>query len=407
MRRIVSTALFLLGACGPAGQPAAQTPPPPAAAAPVDDGPPNTTYQPAFRGQTRAPEIHSNVTLNVETIAEGLNHPWSIQFLPDGRALVSERSGAMRVVARGAPLSPPIAGLPPVDAREQGGLLDIALSPAFATDRLVYWSYSEPRGGGRNSTSVARGRLSEDATRLANVQVIFRQEPPWRSAAHFGSRLVWDRDGHLFVTMGERFLPQSRVHAQDLVTDLGKVVRINADGSIPPDNPFVGRADARPEIWSYGHRNVQGAALQPDTGKLWTIEHGPRGGDELNAPQAGKNYGWPIIGYGIDYSGEKMGDGITQHEGMEQPIYYWDPVIAPSGMTFYQGSLFPWRGDILIAALRGAVVRLKLDGEHVVGEERLLTDQGRIRDVQEAADGSVWVTTDEDEGRVLRLTPQN
>jgi glucose/arabinose dehydrogenase len=252
---------------------------------------------------------------------------------------------------------------------------------------------------------VARARLSADDARLENVTTIFRQEPAWDSDLHYGSRLVWDREGRLYVTLGERSYPESRALAQSLDGLLGKTVRINADGTIPEDNPFVGVEGARPEIWSYGQRNIQGAALHPDTGALWTIEHGPRGGDELNAPEAGKNYGWPVITYGIEYSGETQGDGIQQAEGMEQPIYYWDPVIAPSGMTFYQGDLFPWRGDILIAGLRGVLVRLELEDARVTGEEYLLETEGRLRDVKEAPDGALWIVTDEPEGRLLRVTP--
>jgi glucose/arabinose dehydrogenase len=312
----------------------------------------------------------------------------------------------MRVVTRDGRVSAPIAGVPAVDARGQGGLLDVVLGPNFSGDRLIYWSYAEPRGGGENGTSVARGRLSDDARRVDNVQVIFRQLPQWRSAGHFGSRLVFDREGRLYITLGERQRGEPRQLAQDLSTHLGKIVRINPDGSVPGDNPFVGRADARPEIWSYGHRNVQGADLNPETGVLWTVEHGPQGGDELNIPQPGRNYGWPIICYCEDYGGAPMGEG-TAREGMEQPIYYWDPVIAPGDMDFYRGDLFPWRGDILIAGLVSqGLVRLELDGERVVGEERFALGAGRIRDMAESEDGALWIVTDEDNGRILRLTPR-
>jgi glucose/arabinose dehydrogenase len=294
-----------------------------------------------------------------------------------------------------------------VDARGQGGLLDIALGPSFASDRMIYWSYAEPRGGEENGTSVARGRLSDDLARVEAVQVIFRQQPAWRSTAHFGSRLVFDREGRLFVTLGERQTQESRRLAQDLTTDLGKIVRINADGSVPPDNPFVGHANARPEIWSYGHRNVQGADLNPETGELWSVEHGPQGGDELNIPRAGRNYGWPIITYGEDYSGRPEGAGIQTREGMEQPVYYWDPVIAPGDMDFYRGALFPWRGDILIAGLSSqALTRVRVQNERVIGEERFALGVGRIRDLAESEDGSIWIITDEDNGKVFRLTPR-
>lgn len=371
----------------------------------VAQGPPNSHFTPAFEGQTRAPEARSGVTIHAQEIASGLDHPWAIVFLPDGRMLITERAGRLRVVTREGRISAPIEGLPRVHAQGQGGLLDVVLSPGFAADRTIYWSYAEPRDDGRG-TSVARGRLSADMTRVENVQVIFRQMPARESGGHYGSRLVFDREGRLFVTLGERQRPESRALAQDLLTTLGKVVRINADGSVPADNPFVGRADARPEIWSYGHRNVQGADLNPDTGVLWTIEHGPRGGDELNIPRAGLNYGWPIVGYGIDYDGSPQHES-SQREGMEQPVYYWDPVIAPGDMDFYRGSLFPWRGDILIAGLNSqALVRLDIEGERVTGEERFALGVGRIRDIAESEDGVLWIVTDEGNGRVLRLTPQ-
>lgn len=396
---LIFAAFLFAAACGETGYSMARTAPP------VSTGRANADFQPAFAGQTRAPEAASGIELRIERLAR-LEHPWGIAFLSDERALVTERPGRLRIVSREGGASAPVAGLPPVDARDQGGLLDVALGPTFAQDRVIYWSYAEPRGGGRNSTSVARGRLSEDDARVTDVQVIFRQEPPWRSQGHFGSRLVFDRDGHLFITTGERQGGDSRPLAQDLSTTIGKIVRINADGSVPNDNPFVGRAGARPEIWSYGHRNVQGADINPETGELWEVEHGPRGGDELNVIRAGRNYGWPVITYGEEYSGAPITDNPVR-EGMEQPVYYWDPVIAPGGMTFYRGALFPWRGDVLIGGLSThALVRLRLEQERVVGEERLALGHGRIRTVAEAEDGALWVITDEDEGEVLRLTPR-
>jgi glucose/arabinose dehydrogenase len=375
--------------------------------APVAQGAANTDFQPAFAGQTRAPEARSGITIAQQPLDARLEHPWAIVFLPDGRMLITERPGRMRIVTREGQLSAPIQGLPRVDARGQGGLLDVVLSPSFATDRLIYWSYSEQRGSGTNATAVARGRLSDDGARVENARRIFQQNPAWRSTAHFGSRLVFDREGHLYITLGERSNPEPRQLAQDLSATLGKMVRINADGTIPADNPFVNQANARAEIWSSGHRNVQGADLHPETGALWTIEHGPRGGDELNVPQAGRNYGWPVISYGEDYSGAPIGGGIAVREGMEQPIYYWDPVIAPGDMDFYRGDLFPWRGDILIGGLEvEQLVRLDIEGERVVGEERFDLGIGRIRDMAEDEDGALWVVTDEDNGRIVRLTPQ-
>lgn len=393
-------AVLLFAACGASQESRGQT------GAAVRQGEANTDYAPAFAGQTRAPEARSGVTIRSEEIASGLVDPWAIVFLPDGRMLVTERPGRLRVVTREGVVSAPVTGLPDVDSRGQGGLLDVILSPSFLQDRLIYWSYAEPRGDGANGTSVARGRLSEDASRVENVSVIFQQNPAWRSNGHFGSRLVFDREGRLYVTLGDRQQDEPRELAQDLSAHLGKVIRINADGSVPSDNPFVGRSGARAEIWSYGHRNVQGADLHPETGELWTIEHGPRGGDELNVTRAGLNYGWPVISYGIEYRGGPVNSGISAREGLEQPLYYWDPVIAPGDMDFYRGQLFPWRGDVLIAGLRTqALVRLDLDGERVVGEERFELGVGRIRDIAESEDGALWIVTDEDNGRVLRLTP--
>jgi glucose/arabinose dehydrogenase len=316
--------------------------------------------------------------------------------------LVTERPGRLRVVGREGRLSEPLGGVPRVYARGQGGLLDVALSPQFAKDRLVYLSFGEP-GNGVAGTAVARGRLGEGG--LEKTEVIWRQEPKVNSPNHWGSRIVFRPDGTLFVTLGERANFSEK--AQDLSTTIGKIVRINPDGSPPRDNPFLGRAGARPEIWSYGHRNVQAAALDPETGQLWTVEHGARGGDELNHPEAGKNYGWPVISYGRNYSGTKIGEG-TEKPGMEQPVYFWDPVIAPSGMTFYTGKMFPnWKGNILIGSLTpGLLVRLEMKNGKVAREERYLGElKERIRDVQEAADGSLFLITDADNGRILRVTP--
>jgi glucose/arabinose dehydrogenase len=325
--------------------------------------------------------------------------------------LVTERPGRMRIVAPDGTLSPPIIGLPAVHADGQGGLLDITLDPQFATNGLVYWSYAEPRRGDVNNTAVARGRLFADAQqpRLYDVGVIFHQQPALHSSAHFGGRLVWNRDGSLFVTLGERSIREGRMQAQRLDGLLGKIVRINPDGTVPSDNPFVGRDGARPEIWSIGHRNVEAATANPTTGELWEVEHGTRGGDELNVVRKGKDYGWPTIAYGIEYSGSPITGGITQKEGMEQPVYYWDPVIAPSGMTFYTGDLFPaWKGSLFIGGLGSTcLVRLAMDGERVVGEERLLKDlEERIRDVRQGPDGALYLLTDNVKGRILKLVPK-
>jgi glucose/arabinose dehydrogenase len=360
------------------------------------------------RGQAEAPRSPTpkpvDGGLRVDTVVRGLSHPWGLAFLPDGRMLVTERPGRLRIVERDGRLSEPLAGVPRVFAQDQGGLLDVALDPRFADNRLVYLSYAEPGDGGTNGTAVARGTLSDRG--LDDVRVIYRQDPKVASSKHFGSRLVFARDGTLFVTQGDRFSQADQ--AQDLSSLIGKIVRINADGSVPRDNPFVGRAGARPEIWSLGHRNIQGAALHPQTGQLWTAEHGARGGDELNHPEAGKNYGWPVISYGVHYTFRKIGEG-THKAGMEQPLYYWDPVIAPSGMTFYTGDRFSgWKGSVLIGSLRpGALVRLTLDGDKVTREERYLGDLGeRIRDVRQGPDGLLYVLTDANDGRILRVSPR-
>lgn len=341
--------------------------------------------------------------LKVTPVAEGLQNPWGMAFLPDGRMLVTERAGRLRMVGRDGRLSEPLTGIPAVYVQGQGGLLDVALSPGFEQDRLVYLSYSEAGEGGAG-TAVARGTLGERG--LENVRVIWRQTPKVSGPNHWGSRLVFRSDGTLFITTGDR--RDYRPLVQDLSTTIGKVVRINPDGTVPSDNPFVRRQGARPEIWSYGHRNLQGAALHPESGELWTLEHGARGGDELNHPEAGKNYGWPVTTYGREYSGFKIGDGITAKAGMEQPVYYWDPVIAPSGAEFYTGAAFPeWQGDLFVGSLSpGALVRLELNGYKVTSETRYLGDiNERIRHVRQGADGFLYLLTDSPQGRVLRVEP--
>ena len=362
-------------------------------------GAPSPVQAQAPRSPTPAPV---KGVVDVQTIAKGLEHPWSLAFLPDKRLLVTERPGRLRLVGPDSHLSEPLTGVPQVYASGQGGLLDVALSPAFDKDRLVYLSFAESGEGGAG-TAVARGRLGERG--LENTQVIWRQEPKVSGPNHWGSRIVFRPDGTLFVTLGERFNYSER--AQDLATTLGKIVRINPDGSAPRDNPFVSRAGARPEIWSYGHRNVQAAALDSETGQLWTVEHGARGGDELNHPEAGKNYGWPVISYGVHYSYFKIGEG-TAKQGMEQPVYYWDPVIAPSGMVFYTGNLFAgWKNNVLIGSLTpGLLVRLVMKDGKVAQEERYLGDlRERIRDVGQAPDGSLYLLTDARNGQILRITP--
>lgn len=340
--------------------------------------------------------------LRVETVATGLEHPWGLDFLPDGRMLVSERPGRLRLVTPDGKLSAPLSGVPAVQARGQGGLLDVAVDPDFASTGLVYLSYAEPGEGGAG-TSAARARLTDAG--LTDLQVIYRQRPKLEGAGHFGSRIVFARDGTLFITQGDR--QSYRDRAQDLTQGMGKIVRVNRDGSVPADNPFIGNSSAQPEIWSYGHRNLQGAALHPETGRLYTVEHGARGGDELNHPEAGKNYGWPVITYGRDYSGLPIGEG-TAREGMEQPLYFWDPVIAPSGMAFYTGERYAgWRGSLFIGSMNpGGLVRLTLDGDRVTNEERYLGELGeRIRDVVQGPDGYLYLLTDSAQGRILRVLP--
>jgi len=339
----------------------------------------------------------------VVVLTRGLEHPWGLAFLPDGRFLVTERPGRLRLVAADGTLDPrPVEGLPPIAAQGQGGLLDVALHPQFAENGLVYLSYAA-RGTGGIGTEAARGQLVD--RRLEDVKVLFRQQPKSGGGRHFGSRLVFDRQGQFYITLGDR---GEMARAQKLDDLAGKIVRLTADGQIPPDNPFANQAGARPEIYSLGNRNVQGAALHPVTGELWTHEHGPQGGDEVNVIRAGRNYGWPVITYGVEYViGTKIGEG-TQKPGMEQPLHIWVPSIAPSGLAFYQGDRFPgWRGDLFVGALRGQMlVRLRFDGEKLVREERLLEGElGRIRDVRAGPDGYLYLLTDADDGVIARLEP--
>lgn len=338
--------------------------------------------------------------IKVETLATGLEHPWGLAFLPDGRMLVTERAGRLRILAEDGTLSDPLNGVPEVVAAGQGGLLDVALDPKFSENRLIYVSYAEPGEGGAG-TAVARARLAE--TGLEDVQVIFRQMPKVSGGNHFGGRLVFTPDGKLFVTLGDRFKFDP---AQDLSNHLGAIVRINPDGSVPEDNPFIGHKDAQPEIWSYGHRNVQGAAIHPETGKLWETEFGPRGGDELNIPAPGANHGWPVVSWGKHYDGKGIPDPPT-HPEFADAIRHWTPVISPSGITFYTADAIPgWKGNLLIAGLSSqGIVRLSLDGKTVTDEERIPMG-ARIRDVEQGPDGVVYALTDEGNGKVLRLTAE-
>lgn len=362
--------------------------------------PPNAPeQQPAFAGQTRAPVMADDIALTTQVVAEGLEAPWALAQIPDGRWLVTERVGRLRIVAPDGTISAPIAGLPEVDARGQGGLLDVIVAPDFAQTRRVWIAYAEPRPGGKTTTTVARLTLSEDGRELTDGGVIFRMVPDWNSSKHYGARLALDGKGGLFVTTGERSGTDSRGLAQDPASSLGKVVHIRADDGAPLG---AGRDGWLPEVWSLGHRNIQSAAIGPD-GQLWTVEHGPKGGDEVNRPKAGKNYGWPLVTYGEEYSGAPL--GVTQKEGTEQPVYYWDPVIAPGGMAFYDGAMFPeWQGQALISGLQAeALVRLKIEGDRVTGEARHLEGVGRVRDVAvDAGDGAVMMVLDD--GRLMRVS---
>lgn len=373
----------------------------------VETQEPNAPHQtPAFAGQTRAPFPKEKTKPALSVVAEGLPRLWALEFLPDGAMLVTAKEGRMFVVsADGAP-GPDIAGVPSVDARGQGGLLDVALAPDFAKNQRIFFSFSEPRERG-NGTSVGRAQLvlDEAAPRLEDVTIIFRQTPSFDGNAHFGSRLVFAPDGTLFVTVGERSSAAVRGQAQDVTSGLGKVFRIDQNGAAPADNPLVGVAGALSEIWSLGHRNIQSATVDGD-GRLWTVEHGPRGGDELNRPEAGRNYGWPEVTYGIDYSGAPIGGGVTSAAGTEQPVYYWDPVIAPSGMAFYDGSMFPnWNGAFLVGGLVAqAVVVLHMGDGRVAAEERIAVG-ARVRDVKMAPDGSVFAVTEaRDSSAIVRLS---
>ncbi len=367
----------------------------------------NTDLAPAFPEQTRAELVESDVSLATETLVGGLEHPWGIATLPeDAGWLVTERAGRLRHLAADGTLSEAIAGVPEVLAEAQGGLLDVALAPDFAESRMIYVTYAKPLEGG-SATAAARMVLSDDFGSVSEVEDVFVQSPVSATPAHYGSRIVFLDDATMAITSGEHFTDDQRLYAQDLDKTYGKVIRVNLDGSVPDDNPFVGQEGADDAIWSYGHRNIQGAATDAD-GTFWAIEHGPKGGDELNRPEPGLNYGWPVISYGERYQGGAIGSGAAAQEGMEQPVYFWDPVIAPGGMAFHSGEAFgDWNGDLLIGSLTpGGVVRLSLEDGRVVEEERLLRDMGRVRDVEIQADGSFLILTDREDGEVIRVTPE-
>ena len=370
---------------------------------PVETKDPNTSYKPAFAGQTRISGVKTSTAYEGKMLSKDLKNPWGIVVLPDGRLLITEKGGTMRIATTQGELSAPITGLPAVNASAQGGLLGLSIDPEFSSNRMVYWSFSENTGNG-NLTAIAKGKLSSDEKQIENATVIYRATPAYKGTLHYGGRILVDKSGNLVISTGERSDLETRPQAQYLNSSLGKVIRITKEGKAADGNPFIGKSDARPEIYSYGHRNVQGLAFNPATGDLWENEFGPRGGDELNLIQPGKNYGWPLITYGIEYSGGKVGPGNTKQDGLEQPVYYWDPVVSPSGMTFYSSDSMPeWKNNLFIAGLSSMhIARLVIRDNKVVGEERLLSGENqRFRDVTQGKDGALYAVTDG--GRLYRI----
>ncbi|WP_237143999.1 PQQ-dependent sugar dehydrogenase [Pontibacter pamirensis] len=376
---------------------------PTVAAPPVETKEPNTAYQPAFPAQTRAAGVKSTTAYEGKVLTDGLEKPWGLTSMPDGRLIITEKAGTMRIASLSGELSAPITGIPKVNAEGQGGLLGIRLDPDFEQNRMVYWVFSEPLPEG-NLTSVAKGKLSADEKKIEGATVIYRATPAYDGTLHYGGRILFDKEDNLIISTGERSDTVTRPQAQHLDSSLGKIIRITKAGEPVGGNPFEGEAGAKPEIYSYGHRNVQGLAFHPETGDLWENEFGPRGGDELNRIEAGKNYGWPTITYGIEYGGGKVGEGITQKEGLEQPVYYWDPSISPSGMTFYSSDSIPeWNNNLFIGGLSGMhIARLVIEDNKVVGEERLLeSEKQRFRDITQGKDGALYAVTDQ--GRLYRV----
>lgn len=373
--------------------------------APVETKAPNTTYKPAFAGQTRIGSVKTTTPYEVTVLNTTLKSPWALTELPDGRWLITEKGGVLRIASKDGSLSNPITGIPPVNARGQGGLLGITLDPAFSSNRMVYWVFAEPMANNESVTAVGKGRLSDNESTIENAVVIYRATPATsKGNLHYGGRILFDKTGALIVSTGERSDKSTRPQSQDLQSGLGKLVRITTDGQPATGNPFAGQANARPEIYSYGHRNVQSLAFHPQTGDLWEAEFGPRGGDELNLIRPGKNYGWPTISYGIEYSGEALEGSRTQKEGMEQPVYYWDPTLSPSGMTFYSGDAIPeWKNNLFIGGLSSMhIARLVIKNNKVVGEERIAEDQkDRFRDVQAGKDGALYAVSDG--GKLYRI----
>ena len=374
---------------------------------PVETQDPNTTYQPAFDGQTRIAGVKTETPYSVTTLTSDLDSPWAVVELPDGRLAITEKGGTMRIVTKEGAVSEAVTGFPEVDDRNQGGLLDVAPAPDFETSRMLYFSLAERASQG-SLTAVGKGRLSDDESVIENFTIIYRAIPYFDNSMHFGSRLTFNDAGNIFVTTGERSSIETRYNSQKLETAHGKVLHITPDGQPVDGNPFLNTPGALPEIYSYGHRNPQGLDIHPATGDIWISEMGPRGGDEINLIEPGKDYGWPSITYGIEYNGNTIGDGITQHEGMEQPVYYWDPVLSPSGMTFYSSNVIPeWENNLFIGGLSSRhIARLVFRDNKVVGEERLLEDQNeRIRDIEEGADGALYAVTDS--GKLFRIAKSN
>jgi len=372
---------------------------------PVETEAPNSDFQPAFEGQTRVAGVRTTTEYTIEVLTDDLSSPWAVTALPDGRIAITEKGGTLRVAQLDGTLSDKIEGFPEVDDRRQGGLMDVAPAPDFETSRVLYFTLAERTAQG-SLTAVGKGRLSDDETSIENFEIIFRAIPYYDNSMHFGSRLLFDKNGHIFVSTGERSDRATRPMSQKLDNGYGKVIHITAEGDPVPGNPFIGTEGALPEIYTYGHRNAQGLDIHPVTGELWLNEMGPRGGDELNLIKPGLNYGWPTITYGIEYSGEIVGEGITQMEGLEQPVYYWDPVLSPSGMAFYSSNAIPeWQNNLFLAGMSSRhIARLVIEDNKVIGEERLLVDEGeRFRDVGEGADGALYAVTDA--GQLYRIGP--
>lgn len=370
---------------------------------PVETQKPNTNYPPAFSGQTRIKGVKTSTAWESKVLTSSLSKPWGITSLPDGRLLVTEKAGSMRIVNSSGAVSEPITGAPAVNSTGQGGLLGITLDPDFASNRMIFWSFSQDNPGG-TLTAIAKGKLSADEKKIENATVIYQATPAYNGDKHYGGRLVFDGAGNLIISTGERSDLATRPQAQDVNSGLGKIIRITKDGKPAAGNPFLDKAGHRPEIFSYGHRNPQGLAIHPVTKEVWDSEMGPRGGDEINVLRAGVNYGWPTITYGIEYSGEKINNGKTQQDGMEQPVYYWDPVLSPSGMTFYSGAAMPeWKNNLFIGGLSSKhIARIVIENNKVVGEERLLAGENqRFRDITQGTDGALYAITDE--GRLYRI----